>query len=39
MTENTAGATLNFVGNNKIGSVGKAFLKQKSKLLMMAKYS
>ena len=25
MTENTAGATLNYVGNNKIGSVGKAF--------------
>ena len=24
MTENTAGATLNFVGHNKIGSVGKA---------------
>ena len=24
MTENTAGATLNFVGNNKIGTVGKA---------------
>ena len=24
MTENTAGATLNYVGNNKIGSVGKA---------------
>ena len=24
MTENTAGATLNFGGNNKIGSVGKA---------------
>mgnify|MGYP001473604644 CR=1 FL=1 len=24
MTENTAGATLNFTGNNKIGSVGKA---------------
>ena len=25
MTENTAGATLNYGGNNKIGSVGKAF--------------
>lgn len=25
MTENTAGATLNFVGHNKIGTVGKAF--------------
>jgi len=25
MTENTAGATMNYVGNNKIGSVGKAF--------------
>ena len=24
MTENTAGATLNFIGNNKIGTVGKA---------------
>ena len=24
MTENTAGATLNFIGHNKIGSVGKA---------------
>ena len=24
MTENTAGATLNYMGNNKIGSVGKA---------------
>ena len=24
MTENTAGASLNYVGNNKIGSVGKA---------------
>ena len=24
MTENTAGATLNYIGNNKIGSVGKA---------------
>ena len=24
MTENTAGASLNFVGNNKIGTVGKA---------------
>ena len=38
MTENTAGATLNFVGNNKIGTVGKAFLKQKSRLQMMGKY-
>lgn len=25
MTENTAGATLNYIGHNKIGSVGKAF--------------
>ena len=25
MTENTAGASMNYVGNNKIGSVGKAF--------------
>ena len=24
MTENTAGATTNYIGNNKIGSVGKA---------------
>ena len=24
MTENTAGATLNYLGHNKIGSVGKA---------------
>ncbi len=24
MTENTAGATINYIGNNKIGSVGKA---------------
>ena len=25
MTENAAGATMNYIGNNKIGSVGKAF--------------
>ena len=32
MTENTAGATLNYVGNNKIGSVGKAFPDTKVKI-------
>ena len=32
MTENTAGATLNFNGNNKIGSVGKALPETKVKI-------
>jgi len=32
MTENTAGATLNFVGHNKIGSVGKALPDTKIKI-------
>ena len=32
MTENTAGATLNFVGNNKIGTVGKALPETKIKI-------
>ena len=32
MTENTAGATLNFGGNNKIGSVGKALPETKIKI-------
>ena len=32
MTENTAGATLNFIGNNKIGTVGKALPETKIKI-------
>ena len=32
MTENTAGATLNYMGNNKIGSVGKALPDTKIKI-------
>ena len=32
MTENTAGATLNYHGNNKIGSVGKAVLDTEVKI-------
>jgi len=32
MTENTAGATLNYVGNNKIGSVGKPLVDTEIKI-------
>ena len=32
MTENTAGATLNYEGNNKIGSVGKAIINTEVKI-------
>jgi len=38
MTENTAGASLNYYGNNKIGSVGKALPNTKIKIAMMARF-
>ena len=38
MTENTAGATLNFSNNNKIGTVGKALPKPRLKLPKMARF-